>query len=698
MTTLRYPDTATVDQVDDYHGERIADPYRWLEDTDAPETAAWIAEQNAVTAAWIGEVADRDDIVARLRALWDHPRASVPTHRGKRWFQLRNSGLQDQDVLVVMDAPDDEGRVLLDPNAMSDDGTVSLSAAAVSRDARLLAYATSAAGSDWMTWRVRDIATGEDLDDVLEWSKFAGAAWLPDGSGFLYARFDAPAEGEAYEEANRNQRLWLHRVGTSQDDDVLVYARPDQPEWMFSPSVTEDGRYLVLHVSHGTDPRNRLFYADLGEDAEERTSVEGIAFLELLTDFDAAYGLVASVDRTFYVLTDRDAPRSRLVAIDLDDPEPSRWRDVIAETEDSLERATLVGGRLIAGYLHHARSVLRRFTLDGEPDGEVALPGIGSVEGMAGKAEDDDLYFSFAGFSQPSSIHRHTVSTGATALVRAAGVDIDPDAFVTEQVFVTSADGTQVPMFLVRRADVEPDGGVPTLLWGYGGFRIPVTPMFRVAWHVWVERGGMLAVPNLRGGGEYGQAWHDGGRLANKQTVFDDAIAAAEHLVASGWTRPDRLAISGGSNGGLLAGACLTQRPDLFGAAVPEVGVLDMLRFHHFTIGWAWISDYGSADDPEQFRWLRAYSPLHNIDAGTRYPATLITTGDHDDRVVPGHSFKFAAALQAAQRASGGEAPTLIRVQTQAGHGAGKPTRVLIEERADVLAFLTRALGVGAQG
>jgi prolyl oligopeptidase len=689
MTPLPYPETPTGDVVDVHHGEKVPDPYRWLEDVDAPATLDWIAAQNALTRSWLDGVEERDEIAERLTALWDHPRASAPTHRGDRWFQLRNSGLQDQDVLYVMDTPDDEGHVLLDPNTMSADGTVSLSAAAVSRDARHLAYATSSAGSDWMTWQVRGIDSGKDLDDVCEWSKFAGAAWLPDGSGFLYARFDAPAEGEAHEEANRNQRLWLHRVGTAQDDDVLVYARPDEPEWMFSPAVTDDGRYLVLHVSHGTDPRNRVFVADL----EAGAIGPDLQVEEVLTDFDAAYSVVGNVAATLYVLTDNAAPRSRLVAIDLGDPAPERWREIVAERDDTLERCVLVGGRLIAGYLRHARSALVRFTLDGTPDGEVELPGIGAVEAMAGRQQDPDLYFSFTSFTQPASIHRHEVATGATTCVRQAGVAIDQAGFTTQQVFITSPDGTRVPMFLVHRGDVAPTGAVPTLLWGYGGFHISVTPAFRVAWQVWVERGGLLAVPNLRGGGEYGQAWHDAGRLANKQHVFDDAIAAAQWLVESGWTAPSHLAISGGSNGGLLAGACLTQRPDLFGAGVPEVGVLDMLRFHLFTIGWAWISDYGSADDAEHYGWLKAYSPLHRIDPAVRYPATLVTTGDHDDRVVPGHSFKFAAALQAAQQDSGGQAPILIRVQTQAGHGAGKPTRVLISERADVLAFLTATIG-----
>jgi prolyl oligopeptidase len=686
MTSLDYPQTKTVDQVDDYHGETIADPYRWLEDLDAPDTRRWIEGQNALTRSWLDEVARRPEIVDRLTELWDHPRASAPSRRADRWFQMRNSGLQNQDVLYVMDGPGEEGRPLLDPNTMSTDGTVSLSAAATSRDARRLAYATSAAGSDWMTWRIRDVETGEDLPDVLEWSKFAGAAWLPDGDAFVYARFDEPADGEAYEQANRNQRLWLHRVGTDQADDELIYERPDEPEWMFSPDVTDDGRYLVLHVSHGTDPRNRVFYAELGP--------KDLDFVELLADFDAAYSLVGNVGETFYFLTDRDAPRGKLIAIDLSAPSPEHWHTLVDQAADTLERVKLVGGRFITAYLHHARHRLLRFSLDGEPDGEVQLPDIGSVDSMTGRQEDDELYFTFSTFTQPSAVYRHDVPSAATQLVRPPGLDIDQSRFVTEQTFITSRDGTQIPVFCVRRSDVRPTGDVPTLLWGYGGFGIPVSPMFRVAWLVWAELGGMLAIPNLRGGGEYGQDWHDAGRLAEKQNVFDDAIATAEALIERGWTRPEKLAISGGSNGGLLVGACMTQRPDLFGACIPEVGVLDMLRFQHFTIGWAWISDYGSSEDPEQFQWLRAYSPLHRIDPDRRYPATLVTTGDHDDRVVPGHSYKFAAALQAAQSASGGEQPILIRIQTQAGHGAGKPTRILIDERADVLAFLVRALGV----
>lgn len=695
MASLDYPVTRTTDQVDDYHGTVVADPYRWLEDTDDPAVSAWIAEQNAVTRDWLARVPAREQVRARLGELWDHPRRGAPWRRGDRWFQMRNTGLQNQDVLWTMDAPPtpdadfDAGRVLLDPNELSPDGTVALTGAAFTDDGALLAYATSEAGSDWMTWRVRDVGTGRDRGDVVRWSKFSGAAWLPDGSGFFYARYDEPRPGEAHEGRNTHQQLFLHRLGTDQSDDVMVYARPDQPEWGFSPTVTEDGRYLVLHVWHGTDRRNRVFYADL-EGAGRGGPAQGDV-RELLAEGDAGYDFVGNEGPVFFFVTDLDAPRGRIVAVDVRRPARGDWREIVAEGDDTLEHARIVGGRLLAVFLHHARHRLHRYELDGADAGAVDLPGVGSIGALTGRRADAAAYVTLTAFTHPPAVHRVDVATGATAPAVAPGLDVDPERFVTEQAFVTSRDGTRVPVFCVHRRDVTPGNGPhPTVLWGYGGFNIPVTPMFRVAWLVWLEAGGVLAVANLRGGGEYGQSWHDAGRLANKQNVFDDAIAAAEWLTGAGWTSPERLAIQGGSNGGLLVGACLTQRPELFGAAVSEVGVLDMLRFHVFTIGWAWASDYGSAEDPDQFKTLLAYSPLHNVREGVAYPPTLIVTGDHDDRVVPGHSLKFAAALQANQA---GDAPILLRVETDTGHGAGKPTAKVIEERADVLAFLRQALG-----
>lgn len=683
---FEYPPTRLGDVVDDYHGVLIADPYRWLEDVDAPEVREWIAAQNALTESWLGQVDARERIRARLAALWDHPRVGAPWRRGQRWFQLRNTGLADQDVLWTMDAPDATGRVLLDPNRLSADGTVALAVAVPSEDGSLLAYATSATGSDWMTWHVRDTETGEDHDDVLEWSKFSSAAWTHDGKGFFYAAYDPPEEGAVYEQRNLGQRLHYHRLGEPQAADRVVLARPDQPEWGFGPSVTSDGRWLVVHVWQGTERRNRIWVGDLA--AADLTPEP------LIDEFDAGYYLVGSDGDVLYLHTDLDAPRGRIVAVDVSRPDRARWREVVPEAADTLEQARLVGGRLVTLYLHHARHRICLFDLDGVPAGEVPLPGLASVGALTGRESDRVFCFTSAGFTRSTAVHRHDLDTRETTQLNPSHIALD--GYTAEQVFVTSRDGTRVPMFLVHHRDLAPapegaHGDVPTLLWGYGGFDIAITPSCSLTWLVWLELGGLLAVANLRGGGEYGKAWHDAGRLASKQHVFDDFIACAEWLVDARWTRTERLAINGASNGGLLVGACMTQRPDLFGACVLEVGVLDMLRFHRFTIGWGWTSDYGSADDPEQFKTLLAYSPLHTLRPGTAYPPTLVATGDHDDRVVPGHSLKFAAALQAAQ---GGDAPVLLRVETSAGHGAGTPTSKLIAQRADVLAFLVRALHV----
>ena len=685
MTDLTYPTARRGDDADDFHGTVVGDPYRWLEDTDAPETRDWIEAQNRLTESWLAAVPQRDAIRKRLRGLLDHERVGAPWRRGGRWFQMRNPGLANQDVLWTMASPDDEGEVLLDPNLLSADGTVALSALAVTEDGSLLAYATSTAGSDWLTWQVRDVATGQELGDLVRWSKFSGAAWAPDNSGFFYAAYDEPVAGTAFEGLNRNQRLHFHRLGTPQSDDQVVYERPDQPEWGFSPTMSDDGRLLVIDVWHGTEPNNRVYLIDLERDPD--------SVIRLLDDFDAGYAFAGNAGRVLFFRTDLDAPLGRVLAIDLDQPEREHWREVIPQGAAALERARIVGGRLLTVELHHATHRLRWYALDGTPDAEIPLPGLGAVDTITGRSGDDISCFTFSTFTSPTSVYACDIPTGRTRLLHQPDTGIDPATLTTEQHFVPSTDGERVPVFVVRRADVTPDGNLPVWLYGYGGFQIPVTPRSRSDWLVWLEMGGIVAVANLRGGGEYGQAWHDAGRLANKQQVFDDAIAVAQWLVEQGWTRPGRIAINGGSNGGLLAGACLTQRPDLFGAAVPEVGVLDMLRFHKFTIGWGWASDYGTADDPEQFGWLYAYSPLHRIAPGTAYPPTLITTGDHDDRVVPGHSFKFTAALQAAQ---GGDAPILARIETDAGHGAGKPTDKVVAERADVVAFLVRALGIEA--
>ena len=677
-----YPPPPTSGQVDDYHGTLVADPYRPLEDGDAPESRAWIAAENELTERILGGFPPRRAIRARLGALWAFPRAGAPWRRGDRWFQLRNSGLQDQDVLWTADGPEAHGAELLDPNGLGEQGTTALTAIAVSESGELVACAMSDAGSDWRTWGVRRVPTGEDLPDRIPWAKFAPAAWTHDDAGFFYGRYPEPPADAAYDAPNHDMELCYHRLGTDAAEDRVVLATPGQPEWIFDEfEVSGDGGLLVVTIAHGTDPRNRVYVADLA------AGVDAAVVRPLLDEADAHYEHIATLGRTLYLLTDRDAPLGRVIAVDVDDAE--RPREIIPQGEDALERVHLVGDRLAVVRLHHAHHRLSIFDLDGRHAVDVTLPGVGTLVDLAGRRTDADLYATFMTFAAPATVLAVRMADGAVREVSRAPLPWDPDDFVSEQVFVPSGDGTRVPLFLTRRRDVAPDGEVPVLLYGYGGFQIPIGPLFKPEWLAWMERGGLLAVASLRGGGEYGTAWHDAGRLANKQNVFDDFAACARWLADSGWSRPARIGISGRSNGGLLVGASLTQHPELFGAAVAEVGVMDMLRFQLFTIGRAWTSDYGSADDPGQFRTLLAYSPLHNIRPGVSYPATLVTTGDHDDRVVPGHSFKFAAALQAAQ---GGDAPVLVRIDTDAGHGVGKPVSKLIDERSDVLAFLELAL------
>ncbi len=687
MSRLTYPSPPTSDQVDDHHGTLVPDPYRPLEDSDTPASRAWIAAQNELTSSVLGGLPARAAIRARLAELWNHQRAGAPWRRGDRWFQLRNTGLQDQDVLWTAGAPDGEGRVLLDPNGLSVNGTTTLSDVAVSESGELVACATSDAGSDWRTWGVRRAVTGEELPDRITWGKFASVAWTHDDAGFFYGRFPEPELDAAYDAPNRDMELRYHLLGTDAKDDRLVFATPHEPEWGWDPEVSDGGRLLVLGVSRGTDPENRIYTADLTR------GVEAAVVRPFLDAADAHYEPIATVDGMLFLRTNREAPLGRVIAVDVHDAE--QVREIIPEGQDALEQVCLVGNRLAAVYLHHASHRLAIFELDGRHVADVELPGIGTIVDMAGRRADGELFLTFMTFRAPASVLAVSMADGAVRRVAHQALPWNPDDYVSEQVFVTSGDGTRVPLFLTRRRDVAPGGNVPTLLHGYGGFGIAIGPTFKPEWLAWMERGGLLAVASLRGGSEYGTAWHDDGRLANKQHVFDDFAACARWLASSGWTRAGRIGISGRSNGGLLVGASITQHPELFGAAIAEVGVMDMLRFHHFTIGWSWTSDYGSADDPDQFRTLMAYSPLHNIRAGVAYPPTLVTTGDHDDRVVPGHSFKFAAALQAAQA---GEDPILIRIDTDAGHGMGKPVSKLLDERADVLAFLEMALGGPTQG
>lgn len=683
LSRVSYPVTRQSPQVDEYHGVKVADPYRWLEDDNSPETKAWVEAQNKVTFGYLEKIPQRAAIKDRLTRLWNYERYGVPFKQGGRYFYAKNDGLQNQSVLYTITSLAAEPTMLLDPNALSADGTVALSGYTITDDGRLMAYGLSSAGSDWQEWRVRDVQTGQDLPDHVNWVKFSSASWTKDGRGFFYSRYDEPTEGTKLTKANYFHKLYHHRLGTPQSEDKLVYHRPDHKDWNFYGGVTDDGRYLIITASQGTDPKNRVLYKDLSQPDSP--------VVELLMEFDADYTFIDNEGPVFWFKTDLNAPRHRVIAIDITRPERANWKEIIPQASETLARVGVVNHQFICSYLKDARSQVKIFGLDGRFIREVALPGIGSTGGFGGQRKDTETFYSFTSYTSPGTIFRYDLTTGNSTVFRQPKVDFNPDDYETRQVFYASQDGTRVPMFISHKKGLKLDGRNPTLLYGYGGFNISLTPGFSVANLAWMEMGGVYAVPNLRGGGEYGEEWHRAGTRLQKQNVFDDFIAAAEWLIANKYTSPKKLAISGGSNGGLLVGACMAQRPDLFAATLPAVGVMDMLRFHKFTIGWAWTSDYGSAEDPEEFRALYAYSPLHNLKPGTKYPATMVTTADHDDRVVPAHSFKFAAALQAAQA---GKSPTLIRIETKAGHGAGKPTAKLIEEAADKWAFLVNELGV----
>jgi prolyl oligopeptidase len=681
----KYPQAKKVDQTDDFFGTKIADPYRWLEDADAPDTRAWIDAENEVTFGYLRQIPERERIGKRLWALWDYERYGVPSREG-RWYAFsRNTGTQNQDVIYKAASLGAAPEVLIDPNTLSKDGTVALGPMAFSDDGTHLAYAISAAGSDWQEWRVRDVATGQDLPDLLRWSKFSGAAWLKDGSGFYYGRYEAPRDGNLLQAVNKNQKLCFHAVGTPQEKDALVYERPDKPDWGFGAEVTDDGRFLLVYQTEGTENRNRIFVRDL---ADPNGRIE-----PFLNEFDAAYTVVGNDGDTFYVMTNHGAPRYTLVAIARANPGPANWKTIVPEAPGTevLDGVTMVNDQFVTNWMADAHTALRLYSRAGAKLKDLSLPALGTVAGFSGKRSHKEGFYAFTSYTYPATIYRYDFAKGESTIFKQPTVDFDAAKYETVQVFYPSKDGTKIPMFLTHRKGLARDGQNPTYLYGYGGFDISLTPAFSPAMAAWLEMGGIYAVANLRGGGEYGQAWYDAGRLKHKQNVFDDFIAAGEYLIRERYTSTPKLAIAGGSNGGLLVGACMTQRPDLFGAALPAVGVMDMLRYHKFTIGWAWKSDYGDPDTKEGFDINIAYSPLHSIKPGTSYPATLVTTADHDDRVVPAHSFKFIAALQAAQA---GPAPTLIRIETKAGHGAGKPTDKQIEERADIFGFLVRELKI----
>lgn len=683
---LQYPVTKTVDQVDDFHGTQVADPYRWLEDDvrESEDVANWVDTQNKVTFGYLKQLPQRDEIEGRITRLWNFERFSAPTKSGGRYYFFRNDGLQNQSVLYMQPTLDSKPVVLMDPNTWSDDGTVALASVEFSDDGRYAAYGIQDGGSDWRTWKVMDIKTRRLLPDELKWVKFSDVVWTPDSQGFFYARYDEPKEGAEFQSLNLNQKVFYHEVGTTQDRDRLVYERPDHPKWGFGISVSDDGHYLVLSVWKGTDDRYRIVVFDLTKPSA--------APLELIDNFDFEYTFVGNDESVLYFQTNRDAPRRRVIAIDVLHSEEANWTEIVPQTENTLTSVDIVGDHFLASYLQDAKTLVRQYQLDGTHVRDLDLPGIGSARGFNGDRDHDETFYSFSSFAIPPSTYRYDIASGESRLLRRAEVDFNPDDYVTEQVFYASKDGTRVPMFLTHRKGLQKNGKNRVLLYGYGGFNISLTPRFSVSRLAWMEMGGIFAMPNLRGGGEYGEPWHKAGTKLQKQNVFDDFIAAAEWLIDNDYTTSSRLAIQGGSNGGLLVGACMTQRPKLYGACLPAVGVMDMLRFHQFTAGRFWVDDYGSAENPEEFKALYAYSPLQNLSPGTVYPATLVTTADTDDRVVPGHSFKFAARLQECHTGSN---PVLIRIETRAGHGAGKPTAKIIEEVADQWAFLNASLEAG---
>ncbi len=691
VPALAYPSAPRGTQVDDYHGVRVPDPYRWLEDIDSAQTRDWVTAEGALSREFLDSIGGRESMTRRLRDLWNFERWTPPVRHGAYWFYSHNDGLQNQSVVFVMTAhelddaaPGSPGRVLLDPNTLSADGTVALRETAISADGRLFAYALSEAGSDWQTWRVRDVGSGKDLPDTLKWSKAGRGSWRRDGSGFYYTAYDPPQPGAALKAANEYEKLYFHKLGTPQAADELIYTRTDDPGWFVGGSVSDDGHYLVIQANLGTDERNTVLVQDLTQ--------PHAPVIPVIPNPTATYDVIGNLGSTLFVRTDDGAVRHRIIAIDLAAPAPAHWRTVIPEGADTIDSASLVGGQLLVHRLEDAHSTVQRYAPDGALQGDIELPGLGSVTGLDGGSDDTETFYDYSSFGTPPSVYRVALASGKVSLWRSPRLQgFVPSDYETQQVFYRSKDGTRVPMFITARRGTKRDGTNPTILYAYGGFNISITPGFSAIVAAWVQMGGVYAVANIRGGGEYGRTWHESGMKTHKQNVFDDFIAAAEYLSTEHWTNPARLAIRGGSNGGLLIGAVEEQRPDIAAAAIAQVGVMDMLRFRQFTVGKAWESDYGSVDDPVEFRALLAYSPYHNVKPGVNYPATLIMTGDHDDRVFPAHSFKFTAAMQHADPHG---RPILLRVESRAGHGAGMPTAKIIDEVVDMYAFILKAFGI----
>ncbi len=672
MIDLKYPMTKTVNQVDDYHGTKVRDEYRWLEDDNAEDTKAWVVAENKITQEYLDQIPYRKAIAARYADLWNFPKLSSPYKVGENYFFTKNDGLQNQATIYIQKGLDGAAEVFLDPNKMSEKGTASISLAGFSKDNKYAAYTRSDAGSDWSEIHVMDIATKKETGDVIKWVKFSGSAWHK--NGFFYSRYPAPKEGEALSGNNLHHNVYYHQLGDDQSKDKLIYEDTKNPGMYHNVVITEDGKYLLLYASPGTDG-----YAVYFKDLEK-----GGPFLELFNGYSHKSSVVKHTNGRFLVRTDIGAPKYRLVSVNPYNPAPENWEEIIPETENFLQGVNAGAGQLFVNYLVDATDRFYQYNYDGTNKREIKLPGLGSAGGFGGKEEDEILFYSFTSFTYPNTIFKYDPKTGESTQFYKAKLKFNPEDYVEKQVFFTSKDGTKVPMFIVHKKGLKMDGKNPCYQYGYGGFNISLTPYFSTSRIILLENGGVFAMVTLRGGGEYGEEWHKAGMLLNKQNVFDDFIAASKYLIKEGYTSKEKLAIAGGSNGGLLVGACMVQQPDLFAVAFPAVGVLDMLRYHLFTVGKGWIPEYGSSDDPTQFKNLLSYSPLHNLKKGVRYPSTMITTGDHDDRVVPAHSFKFAAKLQACHN---GTNPVLIRIETDAGHGAGKPVSKIIEEQADMWSF-----------
>ncbi len=680
---FEYPKPLRGGQVDDYHGTKVADPYRWMEETESADTRSWIDAQNRLTDSYLATIPQRESIKRRLTELWNYERFSAPSKIAEGFYLYsKNDGLQNQSVLYRASSINDPGQVFFDPNKLSADGTAALSGSSFTNDGKLWAYGVSISGSDRTSWRIMNTETGEYLADTLAPNRNGGVSWLKDNSGFFYSSYAPVEKGQELKTTTYFQKIYFHKMGLAQSEDWIVYERPDNKEYFVSGDVTEDGNWLIINVGKGTERMNMVYFKNL--------TMQKAPIMPLITDLKNSYSFIGNDEGTFYFRTDRDAPRGKVVKVNALTTE-AKWEDVVPESADTLNGVSFLNNQFVLNYMKDAATKIRIYETSGKWLRDVELPGIGSAGGFGGRRGDHETFYTYSSFNAPPTIYSFDMKSGRSMMFKKAGAKVDPSQFEVKQVFYPSKDGTKVPMFISYKKGIKLDGSNPTILYGYGGFNIPSTPSFSVSRIAWMEMGGIYAVACIRGGNEYGKDWWKGGSRLNKQNTFDDFAWAGKWLIANNYTSTPKLAIQGGSNGGLLVGAVLNQNPDLFGAALPAVGVMDMLRFTEFTIGWAWTSDYGSPKDAADFKAMYAYSPYHNAKPGTRYPATLVTTADHDDRVFPAHSFKYTAAMQAAQT---GDAPVLIRIETKAGHGAGKPTSKQIEELTDIYGFLFKNLGM----